>query len=155
MEIGNLRAVNPPPAGSCLTPPRYHVLYVDSNEDDRFFTEAACRHCDVPFDFRFASAAKEAVSILEPAQSGSSQLPDLILLEVRLPRAGGFSLLKHLVSQTRLSKIPLIVYTDALDPKILDRARKLGADLIIEKEPSVAIAEKLLKAATELCCKTV
>ena len=153
MEIGNVRTLKPTQADSC-TPPRFRVLYVDSNGDDRFFVEAACRRRGVPFDFHFASAAEEAISILESNQNGgSSHLPDLILLEVRLPGDGGPALLKHLRTNPRLSKIPLVVYTDALDPRMLDRARNFGADLIIEKEPSVEIAEKLLKAATELCCK--
>ena len=129
----------------------FDVLYVDNNEDDQLFVKAACRRVGSPFAFRCADTAKEATRILEAAQNGDGSLPDLILLEVRLPSDEGFDMLKYVRSQPLLNPIPLVVYTDALDPKVLERARKLGADLILKKEPNFEIGKKLLKAVKEMC----
>jgi hypothetical protein len=54
-------------------------------------------------------------------------------------------------NQPALNKIPVVVYTDALDPKVLERARTLGAKCILQKQPDLEIGNKLLKAATEIC----
>ncbi|MFC1612249.1 response regulator [Patescibacteria group bacterium] len=64
--------------------------------------------------------------------------PDLILLDLILPKLDGFGVLKILKSDPRLKNIPVIVLSNLGDEKDIQRAKKLGAN------------DYLLKASTKL-----
>jgi signal transduction histidine kinase/ActR/RegA family two-component response regulator len=60
----------------------------------------------------------------------SGLLPELIILDIRLPNVNGWELLAELKSDAETSAIPVIVCTVSDDP---DRARELGAALYLQK----------------------
>jgi CheY-like chemotaxis protein len=59
--------------------------------------------------------------------------PHVILLDVMLPKISGPELLKRLKAAPALSKIPVIVFTNALIPTALEAAKSAGADLVLDK----------------------
>jgi DNA-binding response OmpR family regulator len=60
----------------------------------------------------------------------SGLLPELIILDIRLPNVNGWELLAELKSDAETSAIPVIVCTVSDDQ---DRARELGAALYLQK----------------------
>jgi len=61
--------------------------------------------------------------------------PDLILLDVLLPKIGGFEVLEEMQKDLELKKIPVIIISNSGQPVELDRAKKLGAkDWLIKTE---------------------
>jgi CheY-like chemotaxis protein len=68
-------------------------------------------------------------------------LPDLVLLDVMLPRLDGLTILKHIRSNERLQRLPVIVVSGVADrPEDIGRAMVLGAnDYIVKplKEPDL------------------
>jgi two-component system alkaline phosphatase synthesis response regulator PhoP len=59
--------------------------------------------------------------------------PDLILLDLILPRKNGFEVLKEIKSNPRLSNIPVIVLTNVGGVQDIERALSLGAHVYLEK----------------------
>jgi len=59
--------------------------------------------------------------------------PDLILLDLILPRKNGFEVLKELKSNPRLANIPVIVLTNVGGIQDIERALSLGAYTYLEK----------------------
>ena len=73
-----------------------------------------------------------------------SALPDLLLLDLRLPRLSGIDLLKKLRSQDTTKQLPVVILTGAFKgEKFAQGARTLGVEHFLEKPSS---AEKLLSA---------
>jgi len=59
--------------------------------------------------------------------------PDLILLDLILPRKNGFEVLKELKNNPRLSNIPVIVLTNVGGVQDIEKALSLGAHTFLEK----------------------
>ena len=73
--------------------------------------------------------------------------PDLVLLDIILPKMGGFDVLKEMNKNTSLKKIPVIIISNSGQPVELNKALKLGVkDWLIktEFEPRILI-EKIIK----------
>jgi len=61
--------------------------------------------------------------------------PDLILLDIIMPKMGGFEVMEEMGKDKELKKIPVIVISNSGQPVELDRAKKLGAkDWLIKTE---------------------
>jgi CheY-like chemotaxis protein len=61
--------------------------------------------------------------------------PDLILLDIIMPKMGGFEVMEEMNKDEELKKIPVIVISNSGQPVELDRAQKLGAkDWLIKTE---------------------
>ncbi len=63
------------------------------------------------------------------------QKPDLILLDIIMPKKGGFEVMEEMQKDKELKKISVIVISNSGQPVELDRAQKLGAsDWLIKTE---------------------
>jgi CheY-like chemotaxis protein len=61
--------------------------------------------------------------------------PDLILLDIIMPKMGGFEVMEEMKKDEKLKDIPVIVISNSGQPVELDRAKKLGAkDWLIKTE---------------------
>jgi CheY-like chemotaxis protein len=61
--------------------------------------------------------------------------PDLILLDIVMPKMGGFEVMEEMAKDEKLKKIPVIVISNSGQPVELDKAKKLGAkDWLIKTE---------------------
>jgi CheY-like chemotaxis protein len=61
--------------------------------------------------------------------------PDLILLDIIMPKMGGFEVMEEMTKDEDLKKIPVIVISNSGQPVELDKAKKLGArDWLIKTE---------------------
>jgi len=61
--------------------------------------------------------------------------PDLILLDIIMPKMGGFEVMEEMNKNKELKKIPVIVISNSGQPVELDRAQNLGAkDWLIKTE---------------------
>ncbi len=79
---------------------------------------------------------------VEVAQDGEEGLekiregrPDLILLDIVMPKMGGFEMLEEMQKEEELSGIPVIVVSNSGQPVEIDRAQQLGAsDWLVKTE---------------------
>lgn len=61
--------------------------------------------------------------------------PDLILLDIIMPKMGGFEVMEEMQKDKTLAKIPVIVISNSGQPVEIDRAKKIGAkDWLIKTE---------------------
>jgi len=79
------------------------------------------------------------VSVARDGQEGLKIMrevkPDLILLDIIMPKMGGFEVMEAMAKEETLAKIPVIVISNSGQPVELDRAQKLGAkDWLIKTE---------------------
>ena len=59
--------------------------------------------------------------------------PDAVLLDLMLPRMNGMEILKEIRGQPRFGKLPIIVFTSAYVPTMIDEAFLAGATLVFNK----------------------
>ena len=64
-------------------------------------------------------------------------LPNLILLDLNMPRKNGFDVLKEIKENDQLKKIPIIIFTTSKTARDIDKAYELGANCYISKPQTV------------------
>lgn len=74
-----------------------------------------------------ARDGREALDVARAA------LPDLIFLDVRMPRLNGFEVCRLLRQEPRLAKTTIVILTAATQEQDLARGRAAGADLYLTK----------------------
>ena len=97
------------------------LMHVDDDENDQFlFT-----YCigQLPISLTAAASGFEALERLTEA----AKLPDIILLDIRMPRMSGLELLEKLKATHRFSSIPVVMFSNSMQPEDVERARQLGA----------------------------
>ncbi|MDQ6619059.1 MAG: Hpt domain-containing protein [Pseudomonadota bacterium] len=70
---------------------------------------------------------------LEALQRLEERRPDVILLDIEMPRMDGFEFMKTIKSDARLASIPVVMITSRTAEKHRNRARELGVDLYLGK----------------------
>ncbi|MDF0590775.1 response regulator [Candidatus Methanocrinis natronophilus] len=109
---------------------RYHglrILLVEDDPDDAELTVRTLRRVFLERDIFLAAEAEEALRCLEDLHQERSGLPDLILLDIKLPRLSGMELLERLKSRSDLRGIPVVMLTGSLVSEHIQKSYDLGA----------------------------
>ena len=122
-----------------------NVLLVEDNPADVLLTEEAFMESALPTRLAFAFDGVEALRILrEPGV----ELPDLILMDVNMPRLSGLEALAQLKADSGLKLVPVVILTTSSDMRDIDRAYDLGANAFVTKPVNlpdfVRVVEQLL-----------
>lgn len=111
-------------------------------EDDKFLDSAyKAKLSKTGFEVQIATDGDEALAMLE------TFTPDIILLDLVMPKRDGFATLEELKKSPKFQNIPVIVASNLGQKEDLDKARALGAaDYIIKSDLSLdALITKILE----------
>ena len=115
----------------------YQILLVEDNDDDVELTLRAFRKSDLVSTVTVVRDGVEALDYLlamgEYASRNPEVLPDLVLLDIKLPRVDGVQVLKRLRSHPRTRLIPIVILTSSAEPKDLLTCYTLGANSYVRK----------------------
>jgi CheY-like chemotaxis protein len=86
------------------------VLLVEDNPDDAALSQRAVLRAVPETELELARDGQEAVDrLLDPSQP----LPDLVLLDLKLPRVDGIELLRRVRAETRTRVVPIVMLTSS------------------------------------------
>ena len=81
------------------------------------------------YEISVARDGEEGLKVMKEAR------PDLVLLDIIMPKMGGFEVMEEMGKDKELKEIPVIVISNSGQPVELDRAQRLGAkDWLIKTE---------------------
>jgi CheY-like chemotaxis protein len=100
------------------------ILLVDDDEDDRKLFIAATKEVDNTITCFSAADGMEALAYL---RDDRNEVPDFIFLDLRMPGLSGEETLSEIKQETRMAKVPVIVYTTSRDVQESVKLKKLGA----------------------------
>ncbi len=116
------------------------ILMADDDEDDRLISEEAMQEARLANDMRFVKDGEELMDYLcrrdAYADPQLSPRPDLILLDLNMPRKDGREALKEIKSDPDLRKIPVVVMTTSKAEEDIYRTYDLGVNSFISKPVS-------------------
>jgi two-component system phosphate regulon response regulator PhoB/two-component system alkaline phosphatase synthesis response regulator PhoP len=113
-------------------------------EDDRFLANAyRVKLTKAGFNVTIASDGAETVELLRKS------IPDVLILDLVMPKKDGFTVLAEVKKDPVLSKVPVIVASNLGQKEDIDKAKSLGAnDYIVKTDMSLNdIIEKIKKIA--------
>jgi len=108
------------------------VLSVDDNDVDGALLERAFKRCTIPSRLFRVSEGPQAMAYLTGhgiyADRSSYPLPDLILLDLVMPKMNGLEVLKWIREQPELKKTAVLIFTSSEKPEDVKDATRIGAN---------------------------
>jgi len=110
------------------------VLWVEDSSGDVRLTREAFREADASIHVHVACDGVEAMAYLRhETPFGDSPRPDLILLDLNLPRKDGREVLKEIKESAELGSIPVVILTTSDSDADIVKSYSLHANCYITK----------------------
>ncbi|MHC1728675.1 MAG: response regulator [Syntrophobacteraceae bacterium] len=108
----------------------FHLLMADDDGDDCLLAREAFEEAKIPGDISFVGDGRELMEYLQTGvecPSPEAALPDLLLLDLNMPRKDGREALREMKSDSRLKSIPVVIFSTAKEEKDIRLCRDNGA----------------------------
>ena len=110
------------------------LLLVEDNYGDVLLTEEALKTCKLANRLYIARDGEEALKMLRKEPPHAEQVtPDLILLDLNLPRKDGREVLAEIKSDPLLQRIPVVILTTSKAEEDVLRSYNLHANCYVTK----------------------
>lgn len=110
-------------------PKKFQLLLADDDKDDRFFFERVLKKLPISTQLTTVEDGEKLMDYL----LGNSILPDVLFLDLNMPRKNGSECLKEIKGNEKLKELPVIMYSTSLHEDIADLLYKSGAHYYIRK----------------------
>lgn len=110
------------------------ILLVEDNEGDILLTREALDHSEKIRQIDVVKNGSEAIQFLQHAlQMNHKSIPDIIFLDINLPKMNGQEVLQFIKSNNQLKHIPVIMLTTSSSQKDIISSYQNGANSYITK----------------------
>lgn len=127
-----------------------NILLVDHNPGDILLFERALQSFRGNATLHGASDAAKAMKLVRGGLT-----PDIVIIDVDLPKDGGCQLMKDLKSGSQTSSAPIVALTHSSSRKTMLEAYRLGAAGFISKSPDPAEYRESMRHFLSYWLKTV
>ncbi|HZV82969.1 MAG TPA: response regulator [Geobacteraceae bacterium] len=103
----------------------FRVLLVEDNPDDEFLAMWVLKKVGLD-KVSVARDGREALDLLCNGEEGADAVPDLVILDLRLPRIDGKEVLRRIRADARTMNLPVLILTSSEDLGDRDSCRRLG-----------------------------
>ena len=131
-----------------MQPKDVRIVLVEDNPDDVELTLKAFKEYHLTNDIVVARDGEEALDILfQGRKENVGQRPDLILLDLKLPKVDGLEVLRQVKSNPETKVIPVIILTSSKEENDLAQSYRLGVNSYIRKPVNF---EKFMEVVKQL-----
>jgi two-component system response regulator len=111
------------------------ILFAEDDSDDKFLLQTVFEEKGYNIQLQFVSNGVELMSYLEEVKLKKNSLayPDLILLDLNMPKMDGKEALKKIKEESAYDNIEIAVFSTTKNEKEIKRCYELGANLYIIK----------------------
>jgi CheY-like chemotaxis protein len=110
------------------------VIIVEDNPGDAFIMEEALREHSVDCAVTILSTGEEAeIFVAELERDLTTSCPDVVLLDLNLPKRSGHSVLARIRASSRCASIPVVIVSSSEAATDLAENRRLGATAYFRK----------------------
>lgn len=132
------------------------VLLIEDNPADVLLTQEAMAESSMRCDLHVARDAETAMAILGHENGyEDTPRPDLILLDLNLPRRNGRDLLEDMKSDDRFSDIPVVVLTTSNSPQDINQTYRAHANAYLIKPVDIDTFITVIDSLQDFWFKTV
>ncbi len=132
-----------------VDPKSSEILLVEDNPSDAELTLHALRKNNLANRVNLVRDGEEALDFLfcrgVYADRQSEAPPNLVLLDLKLPKVDGLEVLQEIKSDPRTRSIPIVVLTSSKEERDLVKSYKLGVNSYIQKPVSFADFQEVVR----------
>jgi len=111
------------------------IFIVEDNDPDVFLVEEALRSQGIRAEIERCYDGEEAIHAV--SKIGAERLPDIVIVDLNLPKVPGLEILKHLRGLKHFDSVPVLVLTSSQSTADRARSLDLGANAYIAKPPTL------------------
>lgn len=132
------------------------LLLVEDNDGDVRLIKEAFKESKVLKDFSVVTDGEQALDYLHKRGSYQSSIkPDLIILDLNLPKLSGFDVLADIKSAPQLKKIPVIIFSSSTSDSDILRSYDLKANSYVSKPSDFDAFLEAVRNIEEFWLRTV
>lgn len=124
------------------------LLHIEDDSDDALLVRRALQRLPYAFQYTLADSGESAVEALTALPD--ADVPDIILLDLNMPRMTGEEFLGWLGQQDRFASTSVIVFTTLDDAATFERLQQAGADACLTKEMNDEDQAGLMQAIVDI-----
>jgi CheY-like chemotaxis protein len=139
-----------------MTPPRAHsVLYAEDDENDVFFMERAFSKLKLRSVLHVVTNGRAAVDYLVGtgvfADRGRHPLPDVLLLDVKMPEMSGLEVLAWARQTPEFQSLPILLFTSSTQRTDIEFSRARRANGYLVKPSNSEDLAVLMRRILDAC----
>lgn len=112
------------------------ILIADDDADDRMFLEQAMRQNGYDQGIHFVEDGEDLMDYLRRQgryNDGNAPWPDMLILDLNMPRKNGFQALSEIKDDPKLRRLPVIVMTTSSADEDVVKTYNLGVNSFVTK----------------------
>jgi len=118
-----------------------HILVAEDDPTDAYFFQRAFRRGGLPAVLHFVRDGQEVIDYLNGvgafADRTAHPLPQLVLLDLKMPRLNGFDVLEWVRAQPGFKNLQMVIFSSSDEARDIDKAYGLGANWYLVKPHSM------------------
>ncbi|MDB5208382.1 MAG: response regulator [Flavisolibacter sp.] len=123
-----------------------NILLADDDIDDCSFFKDALDGLQQDTCLTTVTDGEQLMNLLHT----NEPLPDIIFLDINMPRKNGFECLLEIKRHNKLKELPIIIFTTTFEQGVVDRLYRSGAHYFICKPPSFSHFKEVIQQALTL-----
>ncbi|MEO8760492.1 MAG: response regulator [Bacteroidia bacterium] len=132
-----------------------YIILADDDPDDRLLFEEAIKEVD--YNTKLISSI-DGAHLMSTLIATVPPKPDIIFLDINMPKKNGFECLEQIRLSPKLKDIPVIMYSTTAQLDAVNKAYKAGANFYVQKPDTFCnlktVIEKVLSINFTLGSKT-
>ncbi len=124
-----------------MKPEKLKILLADDDTDDCIFFQHAVNEMQNTPELTIVNDGEQLMHILNVE---STSLPDLLFLDLNMQRKNGFECLLEIKQSSRLSNLPVIIFSTSLEQEVVNSLYNNGAQHFIRKPSEFLQFKKIL-----------
>ncbi|MEP7236787.1 MAG: response regulator [Ferruginibacter sp.] len=118
-----------------------NILLADDDQDDCLFFKDAIGGLIPATNFMAVHNGEQLMQVLT---NKTNKLPDVLFLDLNMPRKNGFECLSEIKQNKKLSMLPVVVFSTSFEQEVVNRLYNNGAHFFIRKPAEFSLYKKII-----------
>ena len=126
------------------------ILLADDDLDDCLLFKEAVDELALTVQFE---TVHDGEQLMQQLSNNANQLPDVLFLDLNMPRKNGFECLAEIKGNKKLSQLPVIIFSTSLEQEVVNQLYKNGAQYFIRKPAEFSQFKKIIQQTITIIAK--
>lgn len=122
-----------------------NLLLADDDIDDCLFFKEAVEEINLSIQL---TTVNDGVQLMNFLGANKDQLPDIIFLDLNMPRKSGVECLAEIKLDNCLKKLPIVIISTSMDTEVINKLYQNGAHYYIRKPGDFTVLKQVIQEAT-------
>jgi CheY-like chemotaxis protein len=129
-----------------IIPGTKNILLADDDKDDNILFQEILDELDLATQLETANDGEHLMQLLNEKEL----LPDILFLDLNMPRKNGFECLSEIKRAEKLKRLPVIIFSTSFETEAINLLHKNGAHYYIRKPNDFTQFKKIIYQALTL-----